>query len=203
MISTYGTFLIGFKLVRNGQWSWIMEPGPSPLEEMFQEINAALEAKLYYLAIAVSLTIPDICAALECDPAKIWVRPEQYVEWCDKNLIGPFKYIYVRGLDVYRLRGGVVHQGSFFGHPKMFFDHILFTLPNVHRAVMHMHFMQVGDEKALVLDATTFCGDMMNAARQWYEQRKTEQNVRVNVRNLVRLRPDGMPPFIVGAPLIA
>ncbi len=40
---------------------------PPELEAIFREIEKALEAKLYYLAMAVSLSIPDICACLERD----------------------------------------------------------------------------------------------------------------------------------------
>ena len=45
-----------------------------PLEFIFREIERSLAYGLYYSPIAVTLSIPDICAALECDPGRVWVK---------------------------------------------------------------------------------------------------------------------------------
>ena len=45
-----------------------MDPVPIEITAILREIERAIEAKLYYLAIAVSLSVPDICACLEFDP---------------------------------------------------------------------------------------------------------------------------------------
>ena len=37
------------------------------MELILKEIERALDAKLYYLALQASLTLPDICGALQSD----------------------------------------------------------------------------------------------------------------------------------------
>jgi hypothetical protein len=36
---------------------------------------------------------------------------------------------------------------------------------------------------------------MMEIARLWYDCKQHDNNVRLNLPNLVRLRPEGYPPF--------
>lgn len=178
-----------------------MRPIKSPLDLIFDEIMRAIDAELYYSAIAITLSVPDICAALECEPGKIWVNEKKYVDWCDKNLASRFHFL--TSTDVYRLRGGVLHQGSFFGHPKMRFNSVLFTLPNAQKNIFHDNFCEMDGKKALNLDTPTFCNQIIAAARQWYEVNKEAPNVKANLPNLVRYRPNGLAPYMVGMPLIA
>jgi len=66
-------------LARDGSWR-VDEVRPE-LTAILHEIERALEAKLYYVAIAVALSVPDICACLECDPDRpIWATFESGVE---------------------------------------------------------------------------------------------------------------------------
>ena len=105
--------LTGYRLVMGRSWCWIMELQPTPLDTIFSEIQRALEVKLYYLAIAVSLSIPDVCAALECDPNNIFVKEKDYVGWCERNLADQLDKLTLTAVDLYRLRGGVIHQNRF------------------------------------------------------------------------------------------
>src|SRR6202040_2643279 len=118
-----------------GCWCWLMEPEPSPLEIIFQDIQKALDAGLHYVAIAVTLSIPDICATLEDEPGKVWSTEKKYVAWCERNLVDRFRFL--TATDIWRLRGGVLHQGSLFGHPKSRFHAVLFSIPNPQRNVFH------------------------------------------------------------------
>lgn len=57
--------------------------------------------------------------------------------------------------------------------------------------------------KVLQIDAAWFCQQFTDAVRQWAITKVNDPNVQTNVPNLVRLRPEGLPPYIVGIPLIA
>ena len=58
---------------------WIMDQVPQELTAILAEIEKALDAKLYYLAIAVALSVPDICACLEFDSqAPKWANRDTY-----------------------------------------------------------------------------------------------------------------------------
>lgn len=106
-----------------------MDNVPTEISSLLLEIEKALEAKLYYLAIAVALSVPDICACLEFDPDKPkWATKASYVSWADANVVGRFRNL--TGVDLFHLRGGVLHQGHF-GHPKSAFDRVMFIGPKI------------------------------------------------------------------------
>jgi hypothetical protein len=129
-------------LARDG--SWRVDQVRPELNAILREIERALDAKLYYVAIAVALSVPDICACLECDPDKpIWSTVEKYSRWCDANL----KFKNLDGADLARLRGGVLHQGHF-GHPKSKFDRVIFIGPES-RIKTHDVIMTVSDDVSL------------------------------------------------------
>jgi hypothetical protein len=183
------------------------------LTAILHEIERAIEAKLYYVAIAVALSIPDICACLECDPDKpIWATFEKYAAWCDANL----RFQNLDGADLARLRGGVLHQGHF-GHPKSKFNRVLFIGPEsrvkAHDVIMTvLNDVSFGGVSAselrlsgqiLHLDVGRFCQTIMDGARKWVISKAGDPFVERNLPNLVRYRPNGLPPFSVGVPTIA
>jgi hypothetical protein len=48
-----------------------------------------------------------------------------------------------------------------------------------------------------------FCQAIMNAARAWAISKASDPFVQRNMPNLVRYRPEGLPPFTVGVPTVA
>ncbi len=179
-----------------------MEPEPSPLEMIFNDIEAALKARLYYIAIAVSLSIPDICAALECDPTdrKALKRgnKKRYIAWFKANLADQFHTFTAE--DCYSLRCGVLHQGAF-GDPEAQYDRPVFKLPN--GSTFHECTSDHGGESALVMDTVIFCHQLIDGARRWLTKKADDPNVAANLPNVVRFRPRGLEPHMVGPPVIA
>ena len=53
------------------------------VEELTAEIRSALNHELYVIAVMASLTLPDMCAALEKE--KFWATNGSYVDWCKQN----------------------------------------------------------------------------------------------------------------------
>jgi hypothetical protein len=198
-------------LARDG--SWRVDQVRPELAAILHEIERAIEAKLYYVAIAVALSVPDICACLECNPDEpIWASFDKYAAWCDANI----KFQNLDGADLARLRGGVLHQGHF-GHPKSKFNRVLFIGPES-QIKAHDVVMSVEDNvsfggmsatelrlagKVLLLDAVQFCQTIMDSARKWVISKNGDPFVERNLPNLVRYRPNGLPPFSVGVPTIA
>jgi len=176
----------------------------NPLEAIFQDIERAIEARFYYHAIVVCLSMPDICAALLCDPSSIWVTEKKYVEWCEANLEKRFKFLTAK--DCYRLRCGVLHQGNF-GHPKARYDRIVFTLPSKIQFPEGRIGSPEAGELVLLLNCVIFCERMVSAARDWLSANTQDKNVQANLQNIVRFRPAGisLPPTLQlkGVPVIA
>ncbi len=192
-----------------------MKNCPQELEAVLHEIEKALEGKLYYLAIAVTLSVPDICACLEFDPDKpSWANGKTYSAWWNENVGTKFQNI--DGTEVYYIRGGTLHRGNF-EHDKSKFNRVMFIGPESaikqHDVVITIGAdVSFGGEtaedlrlagKVLVLDVQLFCDAVMASARAWAISKRSDPFVQRNLPRLVRYRPDGLPPFSVGVPTIA
>lgn len=164
------------------------------MDTILREIELALDAHLYYLAVALTLTLPDICSALESSDGE--TSSPQYRAWFTTNLASV--YPRMTDNDCWKLRCGVLHQGRC-GHPQMQYDRIIFTLPNPSRALVHNTVLG----RALNLDAVTFCHEVMQAVHNWLAAKTNDPNTSRNLPNLVHFRPNGIPPYIVGLPVIA
>lgn len=175
----------------------------SPLEIIFADIEKALRAQIWHAALVSALCIPDICSVLNSPPDESWNNRQKYVNWFNANL--GTKYAHLTGDDCFNIRGGIVHKGTF-GHPKSRYDAVMFMIPNARRIVIHDGFIGGSwgtGTKSLALDLETFCKDIIAAARKWYADNENDPNLQANLPNLVRLRPEGLLPYISGAPLIA
>jgi hypothetical protein len=107
-------------------------------------------------------------------------------------------YPYLISSDLYSLRCGIVHQGKS-GNHKMTYSRIVFTLPVPNRVILHNNIIN----DALNLDAEIFCRDMINSVLRWYDQNQGTIYVKANLPCVVRLYPNGLPPYIVGIPVIS
>jgi len=165
-----------------------------PLSVILSDIQSCLGNGMFYAAITVSLTLPEICAALEASNGR--GSSEKYKTWYNTYLAD--LYPLITDDFCYSLRCSVVHQGKF-GRPGEQYSRILFTIPDQTGNFFHNNVIN----DALNLDAAKFCSDVMDAAKRWYAAKQGDPNVLKNLPNLVRYRPKGLAPFMVGMPLIA
>lgn len=171
------------------------------MDAILDEIDAVLAAGLSYVAVALSLTLPGICAALESPTGS--TRGEdgvRYKRWYDAHLASIYPNI--TSADCYSLRCGVVHQGRF-GVECSQYERVLFMVPNPQRNVVHNCIDVRAGRKVLILDAHRFCRDIMAAVRRWFETVREEATVGRNLSQLVEFRPDGLAPYVTGMPMIA
>jgi len=164
------------------------------MQTLLADIEAALQGGHYYLVIAIVLSLPDVCSALESQDGT--TSGARYKKWYGTWLATVYPMITAD--DMYSLRCGVIHQGRF-GHDKMQYRRILFTLPNPQKNIFHKNILN----DALNLDACSFCRDILNSVSQWYAAKQNEPNVQANLPRLLRLYPQGLAPYMVGIPLIA
>ena len=140
------------------------------MDMILQEIERALNAGFYYLAVVMALTLPDICAALASPNGD--TDPRKYKNWYTKNLAGRFQM--VTADDIWSLRNGVLHQGRC-GHPNMQFARIIFTLPEgqgnrlLGGAILN---------DALSLDAVEFCHAVIQSVQTWFAANQNDPNVK-------------------------
>ena len=164
------------------------------MEQILNEIQMALSARLYFVALAMTLTLPDICSGLESPDGE--TSGPRYKAWYTTNLSAQFPWL--TDVDCYSLRCGVVHQGRF-GNPRMQYGRVIFTLPDGRGNT----FTNCILNDAYTTDAVGFCRAMVDAVRRWFAAAQTNPIVQGNLPRLVQIRPQGMAPYIVGAPIIA
>lgn len=171
---------------------------PLPLARILSDVIRAFEAGLYYPALVVALTLPEICASMTLEKSE-FVRQSHYVAFVDKYTTPAS--LGLDGLECYRLRGGVIHRGNAAGHPLSNSTHVIFTVPESGSG-MHAFSIEAGDRRSAMFDLKTFCAAMDRAVRLWYADHRTEPQVQSNIASLLSWRPDGIRPFLIGAPVV-
>jgi hypothetical protein len=176
---------------------------PSPLKSIINDIDRVIAARIYYPALAVCLTLPEICTSLEVDNSE-FIKEKHYVAFLERYAPPEPGGLGIQPKQCYRLRGGVIHRGNASGHPFFGSTHVLFTLPEVNVSIHGISF-QVEDteQRASTFDLVTFCEGMKRAVYNWYAANQHNEKVAANVLNLLSYRPEGVRPFVVGCPVIA
>jgi hypothetical protein len=57
--------------------------------------------------------------------------------------------------------------------------------------------------RMLMTNAEAFCRTIVDGAKVWAVSKSSDPIVRQNLPLLIRYRPEGLPPFIVGLPIVA
>lgn len=169
-----------------------------PLDDVLSEIERALEQRLWLLALFGSLTLPDVCSALESDNGE--TTGERYRAWFDTNVAVRYPSNWdpepmFTGADCWRYRCAMLHQGtSQPSHSR--YSRVVFLDPDV-GGFMHCNVMN----DILNLDLRTFCLDVTASARNWQASASRADDFRRNAERMFRRHPLGIPPAIVGVPL--
>ena len=194
------------------------------MRNVLDQIDQAVEANLYYLALFATLAIPDICGALDSDDGR--ATGAKYVAWFDKHVAPQFLKALRRllrqmlpepmvksqtdrlvslpsdapaltGEICYRFRCSLLHQGRA-RFPNMPFARVLFVEPG--KSTSRMHMCQSDD--ALVIDLRLFCREVVDATRKWLGEVENTERFQRNFAEFARVNPDGLPPYISGAPVV-
>lgn len=171
----------------------------SPLEQIFAEIEAALRAGLYHAALAVTLTLPDVCAAL-IHPKGVSPRGG-YATWFDENL--PEYAEALPGEEAYKMRCGFLHQARP-TRSDMTWNRVAFGIGGPAQAMMKGNSWDgVPMPDTYILDIFAFCRAVVISARAWLSANNDNVNVRANLPHVVRRRPEGLPPLMADLTVIA
>lgn len=148
------------------------------IDRLIDDVNKALDAEAYMAALALVLTIPDICAKAEYGDSL--GNKERYVKWFD-TYIGKYEICpgqkgeemmsYLSGEVVYSLRNNMLHQGT----------------PNINKDKIRDDVNKI-DEFSLVIEKKNkfdIYADASTLEKQCYMgQTKSTRSYRVNVRRL-------------------
>lgn len=167
------------------------------MELLLKEIENALKARLYYLAIVTTVTIPDVCAALKSADGES--TGPKYRDWYKDNVFSELTWF--SPMDCWKFRCGGVHQGRF-GHAEMQYDRAVFLLPGPIKMRQGIT-RHISGSTAYLYGAEDFCRVFIRAARIWLRANDSDPVVQANLAHLVRVRQEGLAPHIIGVPVIA
>lgn len=128
---------------------------------------------------------------------------KRYIAWFDKYVaprytVGPERKPAFSGADCYYYRCALLHQGSS-QHPKSSYSRVLFVEPGTTSNVFHCNVLN----DALNIDVRLFCHDVLNGAEQWLREAEHTAEYKQNYSRFMQRYPNGLPPYIVGVPVIA
>lgn len=167
------------------------------MEEFLIQIKKALENKLYLVALQSILTIPDICAALSSKNSR--TNENKYIKWYNKNVKDKQN---LTGKDCYGFRCAMLHQGIM-EHKKIEYSRVFFLVPNDFIHFKCNTFLEInGSNNAINLDLLDFCNEMINCASEWWEKNKEKDTIKKNYEKFVKYHANGLPPFLIGLPVI-
>jgi hypothetical protein len=165
------------------------------MEELIAQIRAASDAGLYYLALMGALMLPDICGALASENGQ--ATPSKFKDWMRQNV--PEQA--AGAAEVYGLRCSLLHQGRAMPHKGHF--PIAFMFP--HPTVMQLHNIstEVGADRVAWLSIPEFVDEVTRGVEARLAKFGNTARVKKNMEKFVRLRAEGLPPHVAGAPVIA
>jgi len=148
------------------------------VHRLFDEIEGAIGAELYYVALFSALTIPDHMAALASRTGL--TSGEQYRAWYRENVT-----YCMTAEDCYRYRCRMLHEATAELNDRSTpTARIAFTEPG--GGVVDC----VRIDQLLVVDVPTLCLRLLDAARTWLESKGSDEVVQANLANTVRRHSD-------------
>ncbi len=164
------------------------------MKDFLNQVKKALDMNLYYLALFTSLTIPDICGAMDSDDGK--AKPARHVDWFNKYVAQKYRG-FLTGEDCYYYRCSVLHQGSS-QNPKSTYSRILFVEPSATTNILHCNILN----DALNIDVRIFCNDIISGALLWLKENENTELYKKNYNKFMRRYSNGLSPYIGGVPVI-
>jgi len=164
------------------------------MEDILKQLEGALVANLYYVALFTALAIPDIAGATDAADGRS--TRTTYAKWYDDNM-PPEYQSWLDGAGCYNFRCSMLHQGSAQAqNPAAPIKRLMFA----GRGPMYMHRCRMND--GVILDLETFCRDLIAATRTWQARVGSTSLYQHNSAKFVAVHPTGIAQYIQGVPVI-
>ena len=164
------------------------------MEPYLEAIQKCIEQENWYGALALSLSIPDICAGMNNEPQ----GKSRYITWYNRYMDQKYSDV-VSGADCYAFRCSFLHEGS--GNTERQptdgrnIDRFIFLPTGPHLNTISNSV--VGDPKydnrlIVQLSVKDFTHDLTVAARKWLRENKTSAVVSENIDNILKIHTNGV-----------
>lgn len=168
------------------------DPG-SGLLLMVSQMREVATAGLYYAALMLALSLPDICGALGSENGRSsGAKTRRWLEEWGFSAVAS---------SIYGLRCSLLHQGSAF--PDDGSERVIFIEPNPLNFGMDHLVVETRAGAALFVDVPSFVEDVAVGVERWLGRHGSSSTVQRNLLRFAHRRPNGLPPFIDGVPVIA
>lgn len=158
------------------------------MERFIASIERSIDTKNWYAAIALALTLPDICGWL-CDPGK--GSKQRYTEWFDKYLLQKYKnnffgpdFAFLTSGDCYAIRCSFLHEGG----EEISRQRAREVLSRITFSTTGSHLIKVND--VLLLNVSAFCNEVIEAVRAWVSDEGTRQDIKDRINELIIIRTE-------------
>lgn len=161
------------------------------MQRFIEATKAAVATGNWYAALALALTMPDICGRLETPTVGSQTR---FLAWFEKFLLQTYQgvvgadrspHAFLYGADCYALRCGFLHQGEFDiddQRAQEVLERFHFTAP---RQGITVHRNQVGN--VLQLQVDVFCNEVCDAVERWLRAVKQDATVQARMAKLAAI----------------
>jgi hypothetical protein len=151
-------------------------------------IAKAVVDKNWLAALALALTMPDVCGRMEHPKLG---SERRYKAWWDKYMLDRYRG-FLSGGDAYALRCAYVHEGSgkiLDQRAREALTHFRFVAPNETGIPVHNFRLRQksGGTDTLVLQVDVFCRDMTGAVSRWSDEVTSNQAVQQRLQSLLQI----------------
>lgn len=164
------------------------------MDELLEQIESSLKNGEFFLALFVSLTVPDICGAAGSKNGE--AKGNRYKAWFDKYVAHKYNGN-LDGGNCYAFRCSALHQGRG-KHRNLGYSRILFADP-MSGHILHNNVMN----GALNIDVKLFCQDIVEGARIWLKDMAHDPNFNTNYPHVLKRHKGGLAPYIRGMDVFA
>jgi hypothetical protein len=165
------------------------------MQLLIDQMQRASDQGLYLAALMVGLSLPDMCGAIGSDNGR--ASGSKYRKWTTDNM----SYSSDHADALYAFRCSLRHQGS--AYPDRGSVPMAFVEPTNGAPQIHLVTTVVGDGQSVVwMSVPVFVDEVGHAATRWLAAHSATRTVQRNMERFVRRRPEGLPPHLIGAPVI-
>lgn len=160
------------------------------MERFVKSVQASIRSENWYGALAIALTLPDICGRMEAPNLN---SQKRYTDWFNRYLLGRYTrsigpdrelHTFLSAEDCYALRCSYLHEGGLviLGQKAQKILHRFhFVVPDKNGNIVHLN--QVNN--ALQLQIDIFCGEVCQSVVLWHQEAMANPEIRPRLENLL------------------
>lgn len=160
------------------------------MDDLINEIEHAVNSGAWLLALAGTLALPDICAAVQSPNGK--TTGSKYKRWVQDYLLKDYPKLDPD--ELYQMRCSLLHQGT---SSAVKYKRVMFVSPTSN---VRIHNGVVDD--ALFLDMRIFCADVIKAVRSWQSAVSGTAAYKQNVDLVMRWHRGGFDRYVSGGDIL-